>query len=288
MHRVASFAAVVVVAITLVVPAAFSQSGSSEQPVLPQGGASVATELEERVRPRRGMSKSIRSIPLSSTRRRSMTVGSIASRASTSAATAGRAGPIRKRRVPPPSMCDSTRREELSAFGISIDPANPTNVYIGTSCGLAKSVDRGVSWSFVDPTPADPANTVWDVIAQANALVDICGDDGHARSANGGASFILGGGLPSGRCSLAVSPDESYVLFAAVGTSVFESDNGGASWPVNLGNPSPQGRIPFRRDESAIERRRYRSFRSLVWRCAALSRRLRDSRQPVARGCRAL
>jgi hypothetical protein len=44
---------------------------------------------------------------------------------------------------------------------------------------------------------------------------------------------------------LAVSPDESYVLFAAVGLTIYESDDGGASWPTVLVNPAAQGRIPF-------------------------------------------
>ena len=61
-------------------------------------------------------------------------------------------------------MClTAARRDEPSAFGISIDPSNPNRVYIGTNCGLAISDDRGLTWRFVDPTPADGADDVWDV-----------------------------------------------------------------------------------------------------------------------------
>ena len=35
------------------------------------------------------------------------------------------------------------------------------------------------------------------------------------------------------------------MLFAVVGTSIFESDDGGQSWPGTYANPRPQGRIPF-------------------------------------------
>ena len=35
------------------------------------------------------------------------------------------------------------------------------------------------------------------------------------------------------------------MLFAVVGTSIFESDDGGQSWPMTYANPTPQGRIPF-------------------------------------------
>ncbi len=51
--------------------------------------------------------------------------------------------------------------------------------------------------------------------------------------------------MPTGRCSISASPDESDVLFIyASDNNVYESDNAGGSW-TNLGNPQPQGRIPF-------------------------------------------
>ncbi|MCI0528208.1 MAG: glycoside hydrolase [Nitrospira sp.] len=152
--------------------------------------------------------------------------------------------------------CPAIRREEPSAFGISVDPNKPQNVYIGTNCGLAISKDSGVTWKFVDPTPEDPANNVWDVVAHHDGIIDICGDDGHFRSTDGGTTWITGIGLPSGRCSIAVSPYESHVLFVVVGTSIFESDDGGTTWPTTFVNPSPQGRIPF----VATNRRSQNSF----------------------------
>jgi photosystem II stability/assembly factor-like uncharacterized protein len=150
----------------------------------------------------------------------------------------------------PPSGygCSSSRKSEPSAFGIGIRPDASNNVFIGTNCGLAISTDSGANWSFVDPTPLDSANDVWDVLVQpggptGQGIVDICGDDGNFRSTDGGGTWTPGG-LPSGQCSLSASPDESYVLFATVGTSIFESDDAGATW-TGLPNPSPQGRIPF-------------------------------------------
>ena len=112
------------------------------------------------------------------------------------------------------------------------------------------STDAGVTWNFVDPTPATGAQTVWDVVVHHGGIIDICGDDRHRRSTDGGATWTTATGtplqpLPSGRCSLTVSPDEDYVLFAASGTTIFESDNGGQSWQNNYPNPSSQGRIPF-------------------------------------------
>ena len=146
---------------------------------------------------------------------------------------------------PPNNFCKSpTSEAEFSAFGVSINPENPDSVFVGTACGIAISQDHGKTWAFVDPTPDDPADTVWDVLAHRNGIVDACGDDGHVRSTNGGTSWVRTNSLPSGICSLAASPDEPDVLFAVVGTQPYESDDGGKSW-TKLSNPNAQGRIPF-------------------------------------------
>ena len=151
--------------------------------------------------------------------------------------------------LPPAGFCaDPVDEAEPSAFGISVDPVDPANVFIATSCGLAVSGDSGATWTYIDPTgppPAASAIRYWDVHSLGGGVVHVCGDDGYLRSDDGGGTWIVGAGLPSGRCSLAVSPDEAYVLFAVVGTSIFESVDNGATWAQTRSNPSPQGRIPF-------------------------------------------
>lgn len=150
--------------------------------------------------------------------------------------------------VPPAGFCDTdTRRTEPAAFGIAVDPANTNRVFIGTNCGLAVSTNAGATWTFIDPTPGDTANDITDVIVHHGGIIDVCGDDGHLRSTNGGTTWTTAAAVPltGGQCSLAVSPDEDYVLFAVVGTSIFESDDAGQSWPNTYANPSAQGRIPF-------------------------------------------
>ena len=147
--------------------------------------------------------------------------------------------------TPPEGMClTAARRDEPSAFGISIDPSNPNRVYIGTNCGLAISDDRGLTWRFVDPTPADGADDVWDVIVHDRGIIDLIGDDGHQRSTDGGGIWTSAGFLPGGLSSIVVSPDEPDVLFATTGTLVWESPDGGNTW-TGLTNPNVQGRIPF-------------------------------------------
>jgi hypothetical protein len=152
--------------------------------------------------------------------------------------------------LPPEGFCKSpARRNEPSAFGIAIDPDNSSHVYIGTNCGLAISHDAGATWRYVDPTPETPATAVWSVVVHHGGIIDLCGSDGHRRSVDGGNTWTTasanGKRLSSGRCSIAVSPDEPHVLFAVVGTSIFESDDAGATWATQFENPKPQGRIPF-------------------------------------------
>lgn len=148
------------------------------------------------------------------------------------------------------SAANATTRP--AAWGIAIEPGASQNAYIGTNCGLAISNNSGSTWTFVDPFAPGSVGNIFDVVAQSGGVIDVCGDGGHARSTNGGTNWTVGTGLPAGRCSISVSPDETYVLFvAASDNNQYETDNadnvGGANW-INRGTPDiagPQGRIPF-------------------------------------------
>lgn len=164
----------------------------------------------------------------------------------------------------------ATQLQEMSGFGIGIRPDAPNNVYIGTSVGLARSTDGGVTWTFVDPSiptpggaaPGATATTVFDVVVQAggaNGIIDVITSRGHFGSTDGGnnwsantlpaAAFNQGATLRP-RLSLAVSPDEAYVLYVAGNDlNIWASTDAGATagnWR-NLGtpDPTPQGRIAF-------------------------------------------
>jgi photosystem II stability/assembly factor-like uncharacterized protein len=143
---------------------------------------------------------------------------------------------------------DLNRRTQPSAFGICIDPDNNQNVYIGTNSGLAISTDSGVTWTFVDPTPATGPTNVYDVVVHHNGIIDLFGQDGHRRRTPGNTNWTTvtaGPGLPGGWGKIAASPNESYVLFVVVGSRVYESDNGGSSWPHTFILPNNNGRFPF-------------------------------------------
>jgi hypothetical protein len=157
--------------------------------------------------------------------------------------------------LPPVGTCAvANRRTEPSAFQIAINQANPSEVFVGTNCGLAHTTDNGANWVYIDPSPADPAEQIYNVIIPANNIVDIIGDNGHFRSIDGGTTWTtaVGLGIAGGiNGSLAASPVENYVLFAINPANLrpVESDDGGQTWPTTLTLPAsasqPQGRIPF-------------------------------------------
>jgi hypothetical protein len=152
--------------------------------------------------------------------------------------------------TPPTNFCASTTSfNEPSAFGIAFDPENPAHVFAGTNCGLARSTDGGANWAFLNPGPGNLATNVFGVVVHHGGIIDTCGSSGHRRSVDGGVTWTSaqagGQPLPTGNCSIAASPDESYVLFATVGVSIFETDNGGGTWNTQFANPALQGRVPF-------------------------------------------
>jgi hypothetical protein len=151
---------------------------------------------------------------------------------------------------PPTGFCASlTNFNEPSAFGIAFNPENAAQIFVGTNCGLARSTNGGTSWTFLNPGPGANATNVFDVVVHHGGIIDTCGSGGHRRSTDGGGSWTgpqTGGTpLPAGNCSIAASPDESYVLIATAGTRIFETDNAGGSWNTQFVNPAPQGRVPF-------------------------------------------
>jgi photosystem II stability/assembly factor-like uncharacterized protein len=158
-----------------------------------------------------------------------------------------------KTAAPPPGFCaTNVRKQEPAAFGIAVDASHPDNVWVGTNCGLAVSRDAGSTWTYLNPlitSQQGGAVSITSVVVHHNGVIDLCGETGHRRSLNGGATWTgpssSGAPLPSGTCSIAASPHEQYVLFAVVGTTFFESDDGGLTWAPSVKNPSPQGRVPF-------------------------------------------
>src|SRR5215207_53514 len=148
---------------------------------------------------------------------------------------------------------------EPTGWQIAINANNTRTVFVGTNCGLARSLDAGATWDFVDPTPLDlTAEPVFAVVAHGRTIVDVIGTNGFVRSPDNGATWsavIAGPGPVAGvvttNTTLAVSPGENYVLLAANtqrppapaarGINIWESVDGGLTWPTSLTPPTLGG-----------------------------------------------
>jgi hypothetical protein len=152
------------------------------------------------------------------------------------------------------------RKTQPTGWQISINPSVPSTVFVGTGCGLALSTNSGGNWTFIDPSPGDAAEQIYAVVAHGRSTVDVIGDNGFFRSTDNGAHWsaaVAAPGPVAGNSGpgngIAVSPAESYVLLAEnLQANIFESDDGGVTWPTSLtlptlpgGGSDVQGRIPF-------------------------------------------
>jgi photosystem II stability/assembly factor-like uncharacterized protein len=91
--------------------------------------------------------------------------------------------------TPPNSFCAfAVGLSEPSAFAIAFDPENTAHVFAGTNCGLARSTDGGMTWTFLNPGPGSLATFVIGVTVHHGGIIDTCGFGGHRRSTDGGAT----------------------------------------------------------------------------------------------------
>ena len=153
----------------------------------------------------------------------------------------------------PPEVlnCLPVRLRQPSAFGIAIRPGRPQEVLAGTNCGLARSIDSGHTWKFLDPFPNDPLfRSIWDVVALPGGLTYACGEEGVFRSQNG-KTWQRVGSPSAGYCSIAAVPQyPDFVVVVFASTTFFEiafdprnityfgSFDGGGHWTAM---PHPDG-----------------------------------------------
>src|SRR5579864_831362 len=91
--------------------------------------------------------------------------------------------------LPQQPFCTALSVSEPEAYGISFDPDDSRNIFVGTNCGLAFSKDSGATWHFGGPPGAGLAARIWSVLVQHGGIIDVCGDDGHERSVDGGKTW---------------------------------------------------------------------------------------------------
>ena len=124
---------------------------------------------------------------------------------------------------------------EASTWDIAIpDDAAPSQfVYVATDCGIALSGDSGASWTHVDPCLASDAaycsaqSAYFDIAATVvggQVQLDVCGDEGYFRSADGGATWsapdpnsparrVSGGSFNP--CKVATAPNDPDTVYLA-------------------------------------------------------------------------
>jgi len=113
-----------------------------------------------------------------------------------------------------------------------VDPTNALTIYAGTSRGVVKSANGGVSWTFVNTAPDRflPAPLVVDP-QDADTLYAVTFGSGIIKSSDAGTGWkTLPGSqvLPSLRF-LTVDPVTRSTLYA-VGDGIFKSIDGGETW----------------------------------------------------------
>ncbi len=163
-----------------------------------------------------------------------------------------------------PATGDPSCTTEPSSHGIAIAPGSPgsLNVWVADSCGLAHSSDSGATWTHFSPNGLP--GQLWDVEVRprgGSLQIDVCGDNGYARSTTGGAtagSFAAGTNpIPAGGfgpCTVATAPQDPDTVYtthySGVNASGFcipqfqQSTDGGTNW-VDMGISDANCRDPW-------------------------------------------
>jgi photosystem II stability/assembly factor-like uncharacterized protein len=139
-----------------------------------------------------------------------------------------------------------------SAFGIAF--TGPNRVFVGSSCGLLSSTDLGATWTTLDGIQTK------SVIARelgGSLVLDVCTPNLRSRhSTDGGVSWNAGftGLACDTPHAIAGSPIEANVVFAVYpGGMLVESDDGGLTWPIDLGATSNNNRPQWVRTRKAMD-----------------------------------
>ncbi len=113
-----------------------------------------------------------------------------------------------------------------SIFGILALPNEPGHLIVYGSQGIARSTDGGIHWQVV---PGITGGVQEATIAAPNQPIYAAGDAGIYTSTDDGKTFKL---VYSDHpyYSLAVTPQNSQLVYGKTGTSLYRSSDGGRSW----------------------------------------------------------
>lgn len=142
--------------------------------------------------------------------------------------------------------------DELSNLNhgcVTIDPSNTNTIYAGTGeyttnssgDGLFRSTDAGTSWQQI-ATTAQVGSTCSRVIVDPTdaQVIHVTGDDGYARTDNGGANWSTH--LAGAASDLAVNPSNPQIVYVGRhDDGVYRSTNGGDNFSKLAGGLPQSG-----------------------------------------------
>jgi hypothetical protein len=141
------------------------------------------------------------------------------------------------------------------AYSVAVDPVNPATVYQAGINRLLKSVDGGATWS---SAATRPSGGIRDLVIDAANPVTLYAwsNDGAYKSTDGGENWGLAStGLPLGsivlapyagfNTSLYFPPDAPSTLLLLMGSSIYSSTDGAATWTQIGASFALQGLLSF-------------------------------------------
>jgi hypothetical protein len=147
-----------------------------------------------------------------------------------------------------------------SGFGVGnirVDPARPSDVYVGGYGSIWKSTDYGLTWTRLDSVPNPPYLALGHVLAVGGTtpatlwMANVAGDDKVFKSTDGGLTFRLTGRLPetydSSFYSIVVDPHDATHLITGFHEAdrMAESTDGGETWKFTSGAGWPAGGVSW-------------------------------------------
>jgi hypothetical protein len=147
-----------------------------------------------------------------------------------------------------------------SGFGVGnirVDPARPSDLYVGGYGSIWKSTDYGKTWAQLDSVPNPPYLALGHVLAVGGTtpatlwMANVAGDDKVFKSTDAGLTFTLTGTLPekydSSFYSIVVDPHDVTHLITGFheADKMAESTDGGETWKFTSGAGWPAGGVSW-------------------------------------------
>ena len=147
-----------------------------------------------------------------------------------------------------------------SGFGVGnivVDPARPSDLYVGGYGSIWKSTDYGKTWSELPSQPNPPYLPLGHVLAVAGTtpatlwMANVAGDMKVFKSTDGGLTFTMTGTLSEkvdvSLYSIVVDPHDATHLISGFheADKMAESTDGGETWKVLTGTGWPTGGISW-------------------------------------------